>query len=242
MKGTDNGRRARIEHILFDLDLTLYSPTAGLMQEISRRISLYMTQELGFSRTEVDRQRREYWRRYGTSLRGLMLVHRVDPEAFLLFVHDIPVHEYVTPSPELDLMLQRLPQHKHLFTNSEGVYAGRVLEALGVRDHFQNLFDIRFLDYVNKPDEGAYRRVLDELKAPPERCLIIDDGVRNLLPAGRLGMTTVLVKGRREVAGDPSDLFLDEPGEEAPDFTIDQIVELPEVLEELGLPMRDPEA
>lgn len=224
-----------LRHLLFDLDLTLYHPGAGLMQAISRRISRYMVERLGFPEEGVEAVRKAYWREHGTTLAGLLRAGVVDAEDFLRFVHDVPVEEYLQPDAGLAGMLAGLEQAKHIFTNADAHHARRVLSALGVERHFQHLFDIRSLDYVNKPRPGAYRRVLQALGASPQSCLLVDDAVRNLLPAARLGMVTVLVQGARRPGADGGELFLDEPGgEEGVAFQIGHILELPQVLGELG--------
>ncbi|MDE3091751.1 MAG: pyrimidine 5'-nucleotidase, partial [Chloroflexota bacterium] len=60
-------------YILFDLDDTLYPTSAGLMHEISARMSEFMVARVGIPASEVDRVRRDYWARYGTTLRGLYI-------------------------------------------------------------------------------------------------------------------------------------------------------------------------
>ena len=55
--------------------------------------------------------------------------------------------------------------------------------------------DILALDFVNKPQPGAYYRALEILGDPsPKDCVFVDDRIENLHPAKDLGMTTVLVE------------------------------------------------
>ncbi|MBN1933300.1 MAG: pyrimidine 5'-nucleotidase, partial [Anaerolineae bacterium] len=61
--------------LIFDLDETIYPRSSGLMQEISRRINLYMIEKMGMDPAIVSRLRREYWEHYGTTSRGLQLLH-----------------------------------------------------------------------------------------------------------------------------------------------------------------------
>lgn len=209
----------QMKYILFDLDNTLYPRHSGVMQIVSQRISQYMEQRLGLEPSLVKKLREEYWRRYGTSLRGLQLHHDVDAEDYLAYVHDFPVEEYLKPDSDLDLILGRIEAEKVVFTNASAEYARRVLRALGVEDHFGHIFDIHFLDYACKPDERAYKLVLEALGARGEECVIVDDSPRNLRPAKRLGMTTVLV-------GDD--------GAGCMDFAIARVTDLAEVLSKIG--------
>ncbi len=180
-----------ISYILFDLDDTLYPTSAGMMHEISERMNTFMVERVGIPRDDVQRQRRDYWDRYGTTLRGLYIEKHIDPQAFLNFVHDVDVASYLCPDARLDALLAQLPQTKSVFTNAPADYARRVLDALGIVRHFIHVFDINFIEYQSKPTQFAYDKVLAALPVPPTECLMIDDTVRNLVPAKKLGMRTV---------------------------------------------------
>lgn len=185
-----------IRHILFDLDDTLYPSNGGLMQEISRRMNEFMVTQLDIPEPDVTRVRQEYWERYGTTLRGLYIERHIDAQAFLDFVHDIRVQEYLQPDRQLDDMLAQLTLQKHIFTNAPAGHARRVLEALGVSRHFERIFDINFIHYESKPAAAAYPPVLEALGARADECLMVDDSARNLAPAHALGMRTVFVDGK----------------------------------------------
>jgi len=179
--------------ILFDLDETLYPRSAGLMQEIGARISRYLIERMGYSPEEAQVRKQHYYHTYGTSLRGLMAEETVDVEDYLSFVHDIDVTRYIGPNPDLDAMLQSIPLAKAVFTNATQEHARRVLDLLGIADHFPFVIDIRAMDLVNKPDPHAYRRILELIGAQAGECIIVEDTPRNLLPAKALGMKTILV-------------------------------------------------
>jgi len=74
---------------VFDLDNTLYPPSARLFDQIEVRMTAFVMQALGVDRPEADRLRRHYWATYGTTLAGLMREHGVDPGPYLTDVHDI---------------------------------------------------------------------------------------------------------------------------------------------------------
>ena len=180
-----------IRYILFDLDDTLYPTSAGLMQEISVRMNEFMITRVGISASDVSRQRRDYWERYGTTLRGLYIERHIDAQAFLDFVHDVDVPKYLGLDARLDAMLTQLPQTKSIFTNAPANYARRVLRALGVEQHFSEIFDINFIEYQSKPTPFAYDKVVAALPVRVDECAMIDDTARNLAPAKNLGMRTV---------------------------------------------------
>ncbi len=184
-----------IKHFLFDLDDTLYPQSVGLMGEIGARMNEYMIARVGIPESAVAQMRKDYWDRFGTTLRGLYLERHIDPQDFLAFVHDVAVEKYIQRDERLDAMLTALPYPKHIFTNAPADYARRVLATLGVVRHFTRIFDINFIRYESKPNRAAYTIVLDALGARGDECLLIDDTARNLPPARALGMRTVLVRG-----------------------------------------------
>ncbi len=191
-----------LKHILFDLDETLYPTSNGMMQEISVRMSEFMCKYVGIPVDQVEYVRRDYWERYGTTLRGLYIERHIDAQAFLDFVHDVSVEKYLQVDARLAAMLAELAHEKHVFTNAPANYARRVLHTLGVDQHFREIFDINFIGYESKPARSGYQKVLAALGAPPEECLMIDDSARNLAPAKTLGMRTVLLDGNPKSHGD----------------------------------------
>ena len=186
---------AQYEVILFDLDDTLYPRAAGVMDAIAERIMLFMVQRVKIPPDDVMTQRFQYYQRYGTALRGLMEEHNINPREFLDFVHDVRLADYLRPSPPLESMLQTIRLRKIIFTNADVPHSERVLDALGVRHHFERIIDIRAINYKSKPDPVAYQRALSLLGVSGKQCIMVEDSPRNLLPAKDMGMTTILVDG-----------------------------------------------
>jgi putative hydrolase of the HAD superfamily len=182
-----------IHTILFDLDETLYPRHAGIMDEIRRLMLSYLRTHFDLSLEEANELRREYFVAYGTTLRGLQINHQIDPEGYLDHVHDIPLHQYLQPNPQLDAILASLPQSKVIFTNASREHAERVLAILGIRHHFDRIVDVRDMQFESKPQPGAYIRICALLDVRPEECVLVEDNLQNLTPAKALGMATVLV-------------------------------------------------
>jgi putative hydrolase of the HAD superfamily len=180
--------------IFFDLDDTLYPSTNGLWDAIRDRMNLYMEERLNMPADEISALRREYFIKYGTTLRGLQFHHDVDADEFLAFVHDLPLKSFLKPDPELRKLIQSLPQKKWIFTNADAAHAGRVLSLLGVEDCFNGIIDVRANNFLCKPEPEVYRLTLIHAgEADPNRCVFLDDSARNLAPATQLGFYTVLV-------------------------------------------------
>jgi putative hydrolase of the HAD superfamily len=179
--------------LIFDLDNTLYPAEKKLFSLIDVRINRYMTEIVGIPLPEVDALRREYWRLYGVTLQGLIRHHGIDPEDYLLYVHDVDVASLLAPDQALRKVLASLPQRKAVFTNGSLCHADRVLAALGIEDMFERVYDIRIAAYQPKPYPEPYHAVLAELGTSPERCIMIEDSRDNLHTAKKLGMGTILV-------------------------------------------------
>jgi len=185
--------------ILFDLDNTLYSESCGVFDLIDQRMNEWLISNLQIPESEVNEFRNKYFIKYGTTLRGLMLHHEVNPRDFLDYVHDVPVHEFLSADLELRETLEQVKTRKLIFTNSDLKHANRILDALGVRDQFEHIFDIEAMLFIPKPNPDPYRLVLDYLKLSPQDVLLIDDMERNLKPAQEMGMRTVLIGNGKPV-------------------------------------------
>ncbi|HZY42171.1 MAG TPA: pyrimidine 5'-nucleotidase, partial [Anaerolineae bacterium] len=180
--------------LIFDLDETLYPRHAGLMQDIGMRILRYLIERLGYSPEQAQEVKVDYFKRYGTTLRGFIVERPdVDPEDYLHFVHDIDLTAYLGPNPALAEMLCALPQRKVIFTNANVEHARNVLTILDCADQFERIIDVRAVNFVSKPDPRAYARILEIIDARGDECVLIEDNARNLKPAKALGMTTILV-------------------------------------------------
>ena len=179
--------------LIFDLDNTLYPAEKQLFNLIDVRINRYMIEIAGIPAPEVDALRRKYWSLYGVTLQGLIRHHEVDPEDYLLYVHDIDVCSRLTPDLVLRETLANLPQRKAVFTNGSVCHADRVLSALGIQDMFEKVYDIRIAAYQPKPYPEPYHAVLAELGSTAERCIMVEDSRDNLHTAKKLGMGTILV-------------------------------------------------
>lgn len=198
-----------LSYLIFDLDETIYPRATGLMQAVSERISRYMIERMGMDPEVVPRLRREYWQSYGTTSRGLQLLHSLDVEDYMVFVHDLPVAEYLAPDPALDAALASLSQRKVIFTNATTAHALAVLRTMGIAYHFDDVYDVFFARHESKPALGAYRQLLAELGAVGNSCLMVEDMARNLRPAKALGMHTVLVDPAADADLDGVDYVID---------------------------------
>ena len=181
---------------LFDLDNTLYPAESELFSQIDDRMGSYISQILNIGRPEARIIQKNYYAEYGTTLSGLIQNHRIDPDAYLDYVHDIDL-SVIDPSPRLDQLLKKMPGKKYIFTNGSVSHAENVMSRLGIAERFVAIQDIKASNYVPKPDPSAYSGVISRFGISPEATIMLDDIPQNLVPAANLGITTVWVKNAR---------------------------------------------
>ncbi|HEX3859959.1 MAG TPA: pyrimidine 5'-nucleotidase [Pseudolabrys sp.] len=182
---------AAIETWVFDLDNTLY-PHHLLWQQVDDRIRAYIVNFLKVSSEEAFRVQKDYYKRYGTTMRGLMTEHGLHPDDYLEFVHQID-HSPLTPNPALGAALASLPGRKLILTNGTRKHADAVMKKLAVHEHFEDVFDIVAANLEPKPLAKTYELFLSRHKVDPRKAAMIEDLARNLEAPHALGMTTVLV-------------------------------------------------
>jgi putative hydrolase of the HAD superfamily len=201
---TDAERSTRaFSHVttwVFDLDNTLYPHHLNLWQQVDERIRDYIANLLTITHDEAFRLQKDYYRRYGTSMRGLMTEHGMEPDDFLDFVHQID-HSPLEPNPALGHALEQLPGRKLILTNGTRKHADAVMRRLDIHGHFEDVFDIVAAELEPKPSQKTYERFLERHEVDPAHAAMFEDLARNLAVPHALGMTTVLVvpEGTREV-------------------------------------------
>jgi putative hydrolase of the HAD superfamily len=190
----------QVDTWVFDLDNTLYPHHLNLWQQVDERIRAYIADFLQVGRDEAFRLQKDYYRRYGTSMRGLMTEHGMKPDDFLDFVHEID-HSPLEPNPALGAAIESLPGRKLILTNGTRRHADAVMRRLAIHEHFEDVFDIIAAELEPKPLPQTYDRFIARHGVDPTRAAMFEDLARNLSVPHSRGMTTVLVvpEGTREV-------------------------------------------
>lgn len=191
---------SHVETWVFDLDHTLYPPSARLFDQIEARMSDWIMDALGVSRDQAAHLRDHYWQTYGTTLAGLMSEHGVDPAPFLGWVHDISF-DALDPDPDLRARITDLPGRRIVFTNGPARYAAQVIEARGLDGLFDAVYAVEDTNLLPKPQAEAFDIVFEKDGLTPTRSAMFEDTVANLEVPHARGMRTVHVAP----APDPAD-------------------------------------
>ena len=188
-----------IDTWVFDLDNTLYPPSMALFPQVNARMTDWVMQALGVSRDEADRLRHSYYIDHGTTLAGLMQNHAIDPEPYLLAVHDIDF-SVLAPDPELARAIAALPGRKIIYTNGTAPYAEQVTAARGLSGLFDAIYGVEHAGYHPKPAAQAFETVFTADGLDPTRAAMFEDEPRNLAVPHAMGLTTIHVAPEAEPA------------------------------------------
>src|SRR5437868_512442 len=181
-----------IDTWVFDLDNTLYPHHVNLWQQVDARIGEFVCAWLKISPEEARRIQKDYYRRYGTTMRGMMTEHGVRADDYLAYVHQID-HSPLEPNPAMGAAIARLPGRKLILTNGSTDHADKVLARLGLAGHFEAVFDIIAAELEPKPASQTYRRFLALHGVDPAKSAKSEDLARNIVIPPQTRSTTVLV-------------------------------------------------
>lgn len=188
---------------IFDLDNTLYSARDGVFSQISTRMGEFVANHLDLHIDDAKKVQKRLFHQYGTTLCGMMREYGVDPLNFMQYVHDVDLSA-MPRNPVLAEMLEELPGQKIIYTNASRFHAARVLGHLGLDHLFGTVFDIMAADYHPKPDPTPYQMLVTEHAIDPTRAIMVEDMAENLLPAKKMGMTTIWIDETDNAAPAPA--------------------------------------
>ena len=181
---------------IFDLDNTMYDINLGLFKKISNRITDFIMSKYSLDIDQAKKIQKEYYLKYGLTLRGLIVEKKLEPEEFLDYVHDVE-HPELKKNDQLISKIRILEGKKIIFTNATTKHAKKILKILELEHDFDQIIDIKDLEYIPKPDKRSYKKLLECLNLNKEnldKTIFFEDTVKNLIPAKELGITTVWMK------------------------------------------------
>jgi putative hydrolase of the HAD superfamily len=193
-----------IDNWIFDLDNTLYPEDTNLFARVSKRMTLFIQKEFNLKEELARDLQRKMFKQYGTTMRGLMTEYDMDPEIFLHFVHDIDVSDMQVDMKLKDL-LGKLPGRRFIYTNGSVAHAKNITNQLGIKNLFEDVFDIVASNFLPKPASQPYDDMVIKFSVDPTRSVMIEDMAKNLRPAADLGMTTVWLRHNKDWSSEDSE-------------------------------------
>tara|TARA_B100001173_G_scaffold204810_1_gene176634 strand:+ start:269 stop:943 length:675 start_codon:yes stop_codon:yes gene_type:complete len=184
--------KEKINTWIFDLDNTLYSADSGIFQQVHRLMGEFISNNLNLEISEAKKLQSKYYKQHGTTLRGMMDNHGVDPDYFLDEVHRLD-YSIVGPNQLLNDELEKLEGRKIIYTNANEKHVLDVLKRINLSDYFDEIFDIKLANYIPKPEIKPYKQIIELFKIDASRSAMFDDIAKNLVPAKKVGFTPVWI-------------------------------------------------
>ena len=195
---------SKIKFWLFDLDNTLYDGATKVFDQVDKKMSKFISEKLNVSIDEARKIQKNYFQEYNTTLNGMIKNHKIDADEFLEFVHDVDL-SFLGKNKLLKEQIKKLNGKKIIFTNGSRAHALNVTKRIGIDGLFDGIFDIRDCEFIPKPSEEPYKKLVENYKIEPQYCIFFEDIARNLKPAHELGMKTVWIKNDEPWAAKYSD-------------------------------------
>ena len=183
---------AHVDTWVFDLDDTLYPRSVDLHGQMRERVVTFIADHMKIDRATAQAVHVDYYERFGSTLRGMVQLHGISPNAFLDFVHQIDLSVLVH-NEDLIGALEALPGRRIIFTNAPRGHATSALKAMGMADLFDAIASIEDSNFVGKPNLSAFSGFFEAHGVNPRQAAMFEDRPGNLLVPHELGMKTVLV-------------------------------------------------
>ena len=179
-----------IKNFIFDCDGVLYKDLEKVFGQVSKRMTEYISKKLNVDFKKAKELQTNYFYEYNTSLNGLMINHKIDPDDFLQYVHKINL-DFLEKDTILREELIKLKAKKFVFTNGSHDHIINITKHLGIDDLFDGAFDITDCNFLPKPSIEPYEKLIKKFDINPKETVFIEDIAKNLEPAKKLGMKTV---------------------------------------------------
>ena len=192
----------KIDTWIFDLDNTLYSADSGIFQQVHALMGKFICRHLNVDIKKAKEMQNKYFKQYGTTLRGMMDNHGVDPDFFLDEVHKLD-YSIVGPNQNLNNELTKLHGRKIIYSNANKQHVDEILARLELTNIFDEIFDIKMANYIPKPQIKPYKQIINKFKISPISTIMFDDIAKNLVPAKNVGFTSVWIDlGEENISDD----------------------------------------
>ena len=184
--------KEKINTWIFDLDNTLYSADSGIFQQVHRLMGEFISKNLNMDMPEAKKLQSKYYKQHGTTLRGLMDNHGINPDHFLDEVHRLD-YSIVGSNKILNEELHKLQGRKIIYTNANKKHVIDVLDRINLTNFFDEIFDIKMANYIPKPELKPYEQIIELFNIEPKSSAMFDDIAKNLVPAKNVGFSSVWI-------------------------------------------------
>ena len=184
--------KEKINTWIFDLDNTLYSADSGIFQQVHTLMGEFISKNLNMDMSDAKKLQAKYYKQHGTTLKGLMDNHGIDPDYFLDEVHGLD-YSIVGSNKKLNQELHKLEGRKIIYTNANKKHVIDVLDRIDLTDFFDEIFDIKMANYIPKPELKPYEQIINLFDIDPNKSAMFDDIAKNLVPAKKVNFTSIWI-------------------------------------------------
>ena len=184
--------KKKIDTWVFDLDNTLYSAESGIFQQVHELMGKFVSNKLKIDLDSAKKLQSKYFIKHGTTLKGLMDNHGVEPDEFLDYVHKLD-YSIIHPNNDLNKEISKLQGRKIIYTNANRQHVNEILLRLDLTNIFDEIFDIKMANYIPKPEINAYKDFIKRFNINPKTTIMFDDIAKNLVPAKNVGFKSVWI-------------------------------------------------
>jgi putative hydrolase of the HAD superfamily len=178
---------------IFDLDNTLFSSNSNFFRKVEIRMEEFITLKLMVTQKQARSIRKSYFIKYKTTLNGLLKNHsNIDPIEYYNFLSEVSLNS-LKPNINLNSLLSKINSHKVIFTNSTETYAIRLIKHLKLNNILTDIMSLDKMNFISKPHISTYKILCSTYNIDPTTAIYFDDLPENLIPAAKMGMTTVLI-------------------------------------------------
>lgn len=183
-----------IQHLLLDMDNTLYPASGDMDAGINNRMQQYVADFIGVPLEEAISLRAQNVPHFGTTLEWLKAEHGLtDQEAYFNAVHPESEIGELRHDDRLRPYLLSLGLPMTLLTNAPMSHATRVLDFFNISDLFLGIFDLTFHDGKGKPHPDCFLNTLQAVHKTVEETLFVDDHPKYVRGYKAIGGKAVIV-------------------------------------------------
>jgi len=182
-----------IKYWIFDIDDTLYPKSTGLNKQIQDSMINYISNYFKIPWSEASQLCISYYKKYGTTITGLMNTTDINPRRFVNETHRYLDLSCIQANPLLAKALSEIKAKKYVFTNGSFGHGLRVSKKLGIEQHINGFFGTQSANFIPKPDPRAFEEFFNRYNIDPKEAIFFDDSKANHETISKMGTKTVWV-------------------------------------------------
>jgi FMN phosphatase YigB (HAD superfamily) len=197
-------------YFIFDMDGTLYKFDKGRSEnfkssafyaEIKRNAFVFLAERLGVTLDAAEKEYERIRQKYNGELSlGVEKEHGISRYEYFENTWDLIPGDFICSNYTPAMVFMDLKGRAAVLTSAPRVWAVNALKYLKVYNSVKNALFTGEPD-IRKPNPEAFMQIADFFGVPPQRIYSVGDQEKtDIIPAKSLGMKTILIGGKSEIA------------------------------------------